>query len=151
MMLTNSVSPAVGPAATGPTGWTDLNTLLNALLADCAATHVRCESLPGAAGPEEEWYLLLRWLLQPLRAASSTPRYVHVQTAEYGSGNDLRYRVTVRCNGLEGLVRAFAFANPQLAGIASRLGVVLAQPAEADDHCLFILELPGKKLIHAHH
>jgi hypothetical protein len=111
---------------------------------------VRCEPLPCAAGAEEEWYLLLRWLLQPLRTACGAPRYVHVQAAEDNDCRERRYRLSVRCNGLDGIVRAFAFANPQLAGIAARLGVALRPPAEADDHCLFILEFPGKKLIHAH-
>ena len=73
-----------------------------------------------------------------------------VQAAEDESSRDRRFRLIVRCNGLNGLVRAFAFSNRQLAGIAARLQVVLRQPAEADDHCLFILDFPGKKLIHAH-
>jgi hypothetical protein len=150
-MLQNSVSPAGGPrVSVVPPGRTDLNTLLSGLLSDCAATHIRCDTLPYVAGAQEEWWLLLRWLLQPLRQAPAGPRYVHIQCCEDSDSREQRYLLTLRCNGFTEIVRAFAFGNPQLAGIAGRLGVTLRQPSAADAHCLFILEFPGKKLIHAH-
>jgi hypothetical protein len=148
-MHENSVSPAGDTRVVSP-GWTDLNTLLTGLLADCAATHIRFDTLPQAAGGQEEWWLLLRWLLQPLRQQPTGPRYVHIQCSEDTGSRDQRFLLTVRCNGLAAFTRAFAFGNPQLAGLADRLGIMLRQPAAADAHCLFILEFAGKKTIHAH-
>jgi hypothetical protein len=146
-----SVSSAGGTRASAvSSGWTDLNNLLTSLLADCAATHIRCDTLPQAAGGQEEWWLLLRWLLQPLRQAPTEPRYVHIQCSEDAESREQRFLLTIRCNGLSGFIRAFAFGNPQLAGLADRLGIVLRQPDAADAHCLFILEFPGKNTLHAH-
>jgi hypothetical protein len=152
-MIRNSVSPA-GEARliADPPGWTDLNTLLAGMLADCVATHVRCETLPLAAGGQEEWWLLLRWLLKPLlqNRAADDVRYAHVQCCEDLESREQHFLLTVRCSGLAGLTRAFTFSNPQLSGIAARLGVAIRQPAAADAHCLFILQFAGKKTIHAH-
>lgn len=151
-MISNSIAPTGGSRSiAAPPGWTDLNTILKSLMSDCPATHIRCETLPPAAGRQEEWWMLLRWLMQPVRQDAGDPRYVHVQCNEVIDGREQRHRITVRCSGLPGFVRACSFNNAQLSGIAARLGIRLAQPPLTDAHCLFILEYPGKKTLHAHH
>src|SRR5687767_6850413 len=96
-----------------PSGTTDLNVLLSGLLASMAApVSLRCDTLPPAAGAEEEWWLLLQWLLSPLRREDAPTRYVHVQCAEAPLTREPRYQLCVRCNNI-GPVAAPSFENPQ--------------------------------------
>lgn len=127
-----------------PSGTTDLNVLLAGLLATSPEpVALRCDKLPPAAGAEEEWWLLLQWLLQPLKRQPADSRYVHVQCQEDPSGRNQRYVLSLRCNSTERCTPA-GLGNPQLAALAERLGVQLLPPAPADTHCLFMLQFAGK-------
>ncbi|GAB4091155.1 hypothetical protein [Flaviaesturariibacter terrae] len=144
-MNLTSVHPAERLRGTAePSGTSDLNVLLAGLLASMALrVSLRCDTLPPAAGPEEEWWLLLQWLLHPLRDGGA--RYVHVQCSEDNSSRDERYLLSMRCDGFVCAATVSAFDNPQLSAIAQRLQVQLLPPSPDDSHCLFILQFAGKK------
>ncbi|TCZ69589.1 hypothetical protein [Flaviaesturariibacter aridisoli] len=127
-----------------PSGTTDLNTLLAGLLATMPVpVSLRCDTLPPAAGAEEEWWLLLQWILQPLKRPCQSLRYVHVQCGEDPASRDRRYLLSLRCNDLEGAATP-GLSNPQLSALAARLQVQVLPPASYDTHCLFILQFAGK-------
>ena len=144
-MHVTSVHPAERlRVAAEPSGTTDLNVLIAGLLATMPVpVSLRCDTLPPAAGAEEEWWLLLQWLLQPLKRHNDAMRYVHVQCSEDPATRERRHLLCLRCNNLEGTA-APRLDNPQLASLATRLQVQLLPTTPADTHCLFILQFAGK-------
>ncbi|RYY39185.1 MAG: hypothetical protein EOO08_11715 [Chitinophagaceae bacterium] len=127
-----------------PSAATDLNVLLAGLLASMAAPiSLRCDPLPAAQGAEEEWWMLLQWLLSPLGGAETQNRYVHVQCSEDRSARDRRFLLSVRCN-IPAPAVPHTFDNPQLADVARRLQVRLQAPSPSDSNCLFLLQFAGK-------
>ncbi|RYY85962.1 MAG: hypothetical protein EOO15_15700 [Chitinophagaceae bacterium] len=144
MMNLTSAHPERLRIVAEPSGTTDLNVLLAGLLASMSApVSLRCDPLPAALGAEEEWWMLLQWLLSPLHSKDAATCYVHIQCSEDQSARDRRFLLRVRCS-IPGPATAHNFDNPQLARVADRLQVRLQVPDPADAHCLFILQFAGK-------